>query len=110
VTKFDISCGTLALLALVFWIITRNFSISILFAILSDGLASIPTVFKSWKFPETETPSAYIGGIIANTLGLLIITNWTFPIYSLGVYFVLINIVIVFCLYHKKIFRRRVSF
>ena len=106
IKKLDVVCGILAILALILWIITNNIFISILFAILSDGLASLPTLIKSWNFPETETSTAYAGGIIANILGLLIIKNWTFPIYSMGVYFVLMNIAIVFCIYRKRIFRK----
>ena len=105
ITKFDIICGILALFALVIWGFTRNFSLAILFAILSDFLASIPTVIKSCKFPETETSAAYTGGIIANILGLFMIKNWTFPIYSLGVYFIVMNLVIVFAIYRKNISR-----
>lgn len=105
ITSFDIICGILALFALVVWFFTRNFSLSIIFAILSDLLASIPTLIKSWKFPETETSTAYVGGIIANILGLFIIINWTFPIYSLGVYFIVMNLLIVFSIYRKQISR-----
>lgn len=107
VTRFDIYCGVLALLALIMWLITKSFSISILFAILSDGLAAFPTLAKSWKYPETETASAYIGGIQANILGLFIIKEWSFPIYSLGIYFILINLMIVFSIYRKKFYVRR---
>lgn len=103
VTKLDIVCGVTALFALFFWVLTRNFSISILFAILSDGLAALPTIFKSWKYPETETSSAYIGGTIANVLGLSIVKEWTFPIYSFGIYNIFVNLTIVFCIYRKKI-------
>jgi hypothetical protein len=104
ITKFDIYCGILAMFALVLWIITKNLFISVLFAILSDALASLPTIMKAWHSPETETGAAYTGGIIANILGLLIIKNWTFPVYSLGVYFILLNIVIVLLIYRKRIF------
>ncbi len=103
ITKFDIYCGVLAVFALIIWVVTNNFAISILFAILSDGLAALPTIIKSWKYPETETPSAYVGGVIANILGLLIIKKWVFSIYSLGVYFILVNLVIIFSIYRKKI-------
>ena len=107
ITKFDIYCGVLAILALVMWILTKSFSISILFAILSDALAAFPTLVKSWKYPETETASAYLGGIIANILGLFIIREWSFPIYSMGVYFILINLMIVFSIYRNKFYVRR---
>ena len=101
----DIICGTLSIIALVFYIFTLNLGISIMFAILSDALATVPTLVKTWKFPETETPSVYLSWIFNNTLGLLIIKNWIFPIYSFGTYLVLINLAIVFCIYHKRIFR-----
>ena len=105
ISKLDIICGILAFTALILYVITRNLGISILFAIASDALAAIPTIIKSWEFPETESSSTYIGGIINNTLALLIIKNWIFPIYSFGLYFVLINLAIVSCIYRKKIFK-----
>lgn len=103
ITSLDIFCGFLALLALVFYIFTHNLGISILFAILSDGFAAIPTLIKSWKFPETETFAVYLPGIINNILGLLIIKNWIFSIYSFSIYFIIINLAIILCIYHKKL-------
>ena len=108
ITKLDIICGILALLALVFYILTHNLGISVLFAILSDGLAAVPTIIKSWKFPETETAIVYLPGIFNNILGLLIIKNWIFSIYSFSIYFILVNLVIVFCIYRKKIFKTEI--
>lgn len=102
ITKFDIYCGVLAIFALFLWFLTNNFALSILFAIISDLLASIPTIVKSWNYPDTETSAAYFGGIIANIVGLLIIKNWIFSIYALGLYFIVVNIIIVFAIYHKK--------
>ncbi|OGI95034.1 hypothetical protein A2917_01480 [Candidatus Nomurabacteria bacterium RIFCSPLOWO2_01_FULL_42_17] len=101
----DIICGLLALLSLILYVVTHNLGISIVFAILSDGLAAIPTLIKSWKFPETENSVTYITGIFGNILGLFIIKNWIFTIYSFGIYNILINIAIVFCIYRKKIFK-----
>ncbi|HEV7424027.1 MAG TPA: hypothetical protein VGO21_02435 [Candidatus Paceibacterota bacterium] len=105
INKLDIICGILACVALVLYVFTHNLGISIIFAILSDGLAAIPTIVKSWKFPETETATVYLSGIFNNILGLLIIKNWIFSIYSFGVYFIVVNIIIVFCIYRKKILK-----
>ncbi|KKP88703.1 MAG: hypothetical protein UR91_C0014G0009 [Candidatus Nomurabacteria bacterium GW2011_GWC2_35_8] len=104
-TKLDMICGVLSLTSLVFYIYTHNLSISILFAILSDGLAFIPTFIKSWKFPETETNSVYFADIFNNILGLLIIKNWSFTIYSFLVYLAVFNLIEIFILYRKKIFK-----
>lgn len=102
ITFFDLMCGFLSLSSLMFYIFTHNLEISILFVILSDGLAAIPTIVKSWKFPETENSTLYILGILNNIIGLLIIKDWSFSVYSLGVYFVIINVVIAFCIIRKR--------
>lgn len=109
ITLFDSICGILSLLALILYVFTRNLEISILFVILSDGLAAIPTIIKSWKFPETENASLYLLGIFNNILGLLIIKDWTFSIYSLGIYFIVVNSIISFAILYKKIFKKQVS-
>jgi len=103
ITNFDLICGFLALMALVFYIFAHNLGVSILFAILSDGLAFIPTYLKGWKFPETEMPTIYFTGIFNNILALLIIKNWIFSIYSFSVYLVVSNIIMVLILYRRKL-------
>jgi len=105
ITGLDIFCGLLSFLALVCYVSTRNLDISIIFAILADGLAAVPTIIKSWKFPETENAAVYLPGIVNNTLGLLVIKNWIFTIYSFSIYFILVNLVIIFCIYRKRIFK-----
>ncbi len=109
ITKFDIICGFLSLFALFFYVITNQLAISIIFAILSDALAAIPTIRKALKFPETESISTYLGGVINNIFSLLIITNWIFSIYSFNIYLIIMNLVIIFAIYCQKIFKTKVS-
>jgi len=108
IQTFDLICGFFSLMALVLYLFTYNLGISILFAIISDGLAAIPTIIKSWKFPETESSSAYLGGVVNNILSLLIIKNWIFSIYSFNIYFIVINAIIVFAILHKRISKKAV--
>jgi hypothetical protein len=103
ITRLDIICGILALIALVLYVFTHNLGISILFAILSDALGGVPTIVKSWKFPETETALMYLFGIFNNIIGLLIIKNWIFSIYSFNAYLIIMNSIIVFCILRKKL-------
>ena len=109
ITLLDAICGALSIAALALYILTKNLATSVIFVILSDGLAAVPTLVKSWRFPESETSSIYLTGIFSQIIGLLIIKEWTFPIYSLGIYFIAINTAIVFCIYGKKIFKKIVS-
>src|SRR5688572_21588753 len=54
-TKFDYYCAATSVVALILWAVTKQPSVAILVAILSDALAGVPTFIKSWKYPETET-------------------------------------------------------
>jgi len=108
ITRFDVICGLISLLALVLYIFTHKLGISILFAIASDGLAAIPTIKKSWNFPETETSTIYFAGLISNILSLLVIKSWIFSIYSFSVYLIIINIIIIFTIYRKRIFKKAI--
>jgi len=108
VTLLDAICGLLSIAALALYMLTKSLAISVIFVILSDGLAAIPTLMKSWQFPKSETSSIYLTGIFSQIIGLLIIKEWIFPIYSLGIYFIVINLAIVFCIYRKKIFKKEI--
>jgi hypothetical protein len=103
ITSIDIGCGIFSLLALVVYIFTHNISVAIIFAILSDALAGVPTIVKSWKFPKTETALVYCPGIINNIIVFLTIKEWNFSAYSFNAYLIIINLIIIFSIYHKKL-------
>lgn len=105
ITSFDIICGSFSFLALIFYTITHDLAISILFAILSDAIAFIPTFKKSWTNPESESGLLYLSSAFINVIGLLVIHDWSFTIYSFGVYLVVFNIAESILLYRKKIFK-----
>lgn len=105
ITKFDILCGVFSFLSLLLWVATKRTDISILFAILSDALAAVPTFVKSWKFPETETAIGYTPGIFNNFLGLFMVKSWNFSSYSFSLYIIVLNIALILCIKRKKIFR-----
>jgi hypothetical protein len=109
VNSFDLLCGAMSLVALVLYITTHNLSISIIFAILSDALAFVPTFKKTWQHPESESVAGYSWCILSNTVGLLIIKDWTFVIYSFSMYLIVFNIAEVIILYRKKIFKTAIS-
>lgn len=51
--RIDIICGVLSVVGLILWMITQVGNIAILFSLLADGLSAIPTLIKSFKYPET---------------------------------------------------------
>jgi hypothetical protein len=102
--RLDIACGAFSFMSLIIYILTRNLETALLFLILADFFPAIPTIAKAWKFPETESAGVYIVAALTNILGLLVIKAWVFSIYSFGLYFVLMNLLLVFCIYRKKFF------
>jgi hypothetical protein len=79
-------CGGLSVAGTVAWLVTREGLVALAAALLADFLAALPTLVKSWKAPETESASAFIGGLLSAGITLLTITEWTaaeaaFPIY-----------------------------
>lgn len=93
-TKFDFICGGLSLLGIFFWLITKNPNVAILFAILADTLASLPTIIKSWKEPETENYWVFLAYGINAGIALLIIKTWSFASASFSIYILLICILL----------------
>ncbi len=97
-TKFDLVCGVLSLLGLTLWAITKEGNVAIFFAIVADFLAAIPTIRKSYNYPETENWVGYFSGAISGAITLLTIDNWTlanfgFPLYILIVCLILTSLI-----------------
>lgn len=83
---FDLFYGALSLLGLLLWYLTKVGNIAILFSILSDLLAGIPTLTKAFKFPETENWIEFASSFISAILVMLTFDTWTFEYYGFPLY------------------------
>lgn len=90
ISKLDIFCGILSIIALVLWGITGEGNIAIALAIAADLLAAVPTLIKSYKFPETEHPDVFRNGAVSASITLLTIDTWSFANYGFALYILLI--------------------
>lgn len=104
--KFDYWCGALSLLALLLWWITKMPEVAILFAILSDGLAGIPTLVKAWKYPETENAGPFTAGLFSTLTSFAAVKIWNFSSIAFPIYLIFINVSIALAIYHRKIFKK----
>ncbi|MBX4187487.1 MAG: hypothetical protein KW802_04560 [Candidatus Doudnabacteria bacterium] len=101
----DYICGFFSLLALFLWWFTKEPAIAIIFAILSDGIAAVPTIIKAWSHPETETAAPYATGMFNALTGFAAISVWNFSQYAFPIYLLLANGSLLLAIYKKKIFR-----
>jgi hypothetical protein len=91
ITKFDISCGTLSLIALAFLVFANEPMLALCLSVLADFCAALPTILKSYKFPHSETVLAYGFEILGSTIVLLTVHNWTFVNYFFSAYVLFMN-------------------
>ncbi|PIQ77001.1 hypothetical protein COV82_06765 [Candidatus Peregrinibacteria bacterium CG11_big_fil_rev_8_21_14_0_20_46_8] len=103
--RFDYVCGGLSVLSLLLWALTREPVVAVFFALLSDALASVPTIAKSWKYPETETGLMYIAGGINAGTSFFALQTFTFTELAFPAYLVALNVVLVAGIYGRGIVR-----
>lgn len=104
IKKLDIYCGLFSLIGLVMWLITKVGNIAIVFSILADALACLPTIVKAWYEPETESAPVFFFGMINAAIGLLIIQTWNFENYAFLAYLLFASTLLT-VLIHLKIGR-----
>ncbi|MCJ7805818.1 hypothetical protein MUP46_04235 [Patescibacteria group bacterium] len=93
-TRFDLSCGLLSVMGLILWLITKVGNIAIVFSILADGLAAVPTIVKAYKYPDTEIAWPWLATSIGVVLTLLTLTELTFANSSFIIYLLIVNFII----------------
>ncbi len=85
-TKFDALCGVLSLFGLILWQITKNPNIAILFSIFADLMAGVPTLVKSFKFPETENWVEFMSSLISVSIAMLTLKDFSFAYLAFPLY------------------------
>jgi hypothetical protein len=93
-TRFDLICGLLSIAGLLLWLITQVGNIAIFFSIVADGLAAIPTLVKSYKYPDTELSWPWLATVVGVVLTLLTLNAWTFANSAFIIYILIMNILI----------------
>jgi hypothetical protein len=104
-TMFDLICGILSVAGLVLWMITKVGNIAILFCIVADGLAAVPTVMKAYRYPDTEIAWPWIATSAGVILTLLTLSKLTFANSGFILYILFINILI-YCLVQFRLGER----
>jgi hypothetical protein len=101
-SRFDYLCGTLSGLAIILWYLTSSPNLAIIFAIVSDALAAIPTITKGWLNPETESAWPFIIGIFSPMTSFLVATTWGFAELAFPIYLIVINVLLVISVSKRK--------
>lgn len=84
--RFDIVCGAIAIIGVILWLVTKNPNLAIIFSITADGFAALPTLVKSFKFPETESMVTYLLASFGALLTLFTIDTWKLEFFAFPLY------------------------
>lgn len=105
-TFFDWLCGIFALLAIAVWLITDSPRTAILFAVIGDGFAALPTFVKAWKYPQTETGVTYLINLLAVLLVIPSIPVWNIENSAFQIYLFITNLILIISIYRNKFMKR----
>ena len=75
--RFDWFCGGLSLAALVFWQLADSPLVAVLLATTANTLATVPTFWKAWNYPDTESRLIFITSFLSAILIIPAIPVWT---------------------------------
>ena len=90
-SRFNYACGLLSIIALLVWIGANSPLIAILLLAVADLLATLPTIIKAWKYPETETLYTYFIGLFTASIVIPAIPVWNIENSAFQIYLLLAN-------------------
>lgn len=94
ITKLDLVFGLFSLVGLVLWQITGVGNVAIAFSIIADGMAAVPTIIKSYYYPQTENYFAYLTSAIGAAITLLTIKIWNFETFGFSLYILIVTVLL----------------
>ncbi len=83
-----------AMIGIVLWAVTKNANLAIVFSLGADVLASLPTLVKAYKHPETESWLAYAVSAVGFGIGVLAIQVFSFESGAFISYIFLLNAIL----------------
>jgi hypothetical protein len=101
IKRFDLVCGLLSIIGFILWIAFGEANFAIVFAILADGLAFLPTLLKAYKYPETENPWTFMMGTIAALIAVAVVTTHDFKHLAFPLYILVVDIMAILFIFGK---------
>ncbi|MBI5135481.1 hypothetical protein HZA86_04600 [Candidatus Uhrbacteria bacterium] len=103
VTRFDIACGLFSIIALIIWAALESPIAAILLLAIADGFATLPTLVKAWRYPDSETGITYILVFVATLLVLPSISVWNIQNVAFQIYLLMSAIALIISVYRQRI-------
>ena len=89
--RLELACTALAIIAIAAWQLTQQPVLAIVFAVLADALAAVPTIVKTYKDPWSEAPAQWLLIAFATLLAITSSTIFDFANLLFPAYLFLVN-------------------
>lgn len=89
--RFDVGCGAVSVAALVVWLCLDDPTLAVVFAVVADATAGVPTIVKAWRAPDTEDPVPFLLAGLNGTVALLTIDDWRLATWAFPAYIVVVG-------------------
>ncbi|WP_018501018.1 hypothetical protein [Parafrankia discariae] len=90
-SRFDLGCGGLSLLGLLFLALLRDGNISIALSITADACAAAPTVRKAFRWPDSEGRRVYLLAVASAAITLLTVDGPSFAACGFPAYMLVLS-------------------
>ena len=97
----EIVCFVLAIVAIILWQITNNPLLAIIFALIADILAGVPTIVKTYRDPRSELPLGWFMVAFGASLSLISNTIFDLPNLLFPVWILIVNTLVGFLALRK---------
>ncbi|MEI7745972.1 MAG: hypothetical protein WCJ28_00385 [Actinomycetota bacterium] len=94
-SKSDIACGIASAIGLMVWLLANNDSVALAAFLGADILATIPTLSKSWRAPESESLAPFIATAVSSILVLSTVEVWTSGAVAFALWLISINLLLI---------------
>lgn len=91
-TRLDRVCLISAVVGFGIWWLMESPLLAMLVSIGVDFLGAIPTLIKTYKNPKSENKTAWVLFLVANTINLFSLSEWSFALAAFPVYFFAISL------------------
>ncbi|MDF0528948.1 hypothetical protein P0W64_20435 [Tsukamurella sp. 8F] len=92
VSRFDMLCAAISVVALVFWFTLGDPVLAVLAALVADLVGGVPTIVKAWRRPDTERAIVYVFVAGNGVITLLSLRHWTVAAAAFPLYLVLLGV------------------
>lgn len=98
VSRLDMICGGLAILALAAWRVTASGSVAVALSIACDALVAVPVVRQAYRDPSSDSPGIWIAGAANAVITLATFQVFTFLAAGFALYFLALCLLVSFLL------------